>query len=225
MKKWILLMTAIFSLALLLPAHSPADTFDTAIGIKAGTPGLGLELTMGLLPNLNLREGINAFQYGISMEVNSIDYDFDLNLLNLPLLIDWHILESGFRITGGMVLNGNEIDLVSNVDGELVIINNKAYPSDQVVTISGTMGFNYLTPYLGIGWGNAVGENNRFSIGLDLGIMFQGGPRASLSIDGPLGSDPGFQEDLDAEARAIEEDTDNYDFYPVIAVGLNLRFF
>ena len=225
MKKWILLTTALFSLVLLLPVHTAADTLDTAIGIKAGTPGLGVELTMGLLPNLNLRAGLNGFQYSSSMEVNSIDYDFDLNLLNLPLLIDWHILESGFRITGGMVLNGNEIDLVSNVDGELVIINNKAYPSDQVGTISGTMGFNDLTPYLGIGWGNAVGENKRFSIGLDLGIMFQGGPQASLSAAGPLGSNPGFQEDLDAEARAIEKDTSKYDFYPVIALGINMRFF
>jgi hypothetical protein len=225
MKKRVLLATVIIALVVVLPTGAAADTFDFAMGIKAGTPGLGVEANLGLLPTLNLRAGINGFQYSSNLEVNGIDYDYDLNLLNMPLLLDLYIFNGPFRISGGFVINGNEIDIVSDIDGELVVINDQAYRSDQVGDISGTLAFNDFSPYLGIGWGNAVGENNRFSISLDLGIIFQGGPQASLSADGPLSSDPGFQEDLEAEARTIETDTDNFDLYPVIALAFNLRFF
>lgn len=200
-----------------------AEPFDIALGGKVGTPGLGLELTVELLDSLNTRIGINAFTYGYDFDVDEFNYDADLNLFTGMLLADWHCFGNDFRITGGIVLNENEIDAVGTTDSEIVVINDTGYRAADVGDLKTTISFNNFAPYFGIGWGNAVGDNY-FNFSIDLGIIFQGSPNATLSANGPLASDPDFQEDLAAEANNVEEEGENIDIYPVIALGINFQF-
>jgi len=218
-----LLFIFILTMIVFSANRASADPFDMALGGKVGTPGLGLELTIRLLESLNTRVGFNAFTYGYDFEVDDFNYDADLNLFTAMLLADWHAFGNDFRFTGGIVLNENEIDAVGTTDQDLVVINDNGYRADDVGDLKTTISFNNFAPYFGIGWGNAVGDNY-FNFSLDLGVIFSGAPNATLTANGPLASDPDFQRDLAAEADEVEEEGENFDIYPVLALGLNFQF-
>ena len=201
-----------------------ADTGDIALGAKIGTLGIGAEMTIGLLPHLNARVGLNGFTYNYDRKIDEIDYDFDLNLFSGVLLADWHYLGSAFRLSGGLVFNQNEIDLKAKTDDDYFIIDNRAYSVEDVGDLNGTIDFNKISPYLGIGWGDAVGEDKRLSFFIDLGVLFQGSPQATMSATGSIASDPDFQRHLKNEEKEIEDASENYKFYPVIAIGVAYKF-
>ena len=52
------------------------------------------------------------------------------------------------------------------------------------------------------------------------GVLFQGSP--SVTLTESTGLVP--QGDLDAEAAQIEDDASNYEYYPVVALGLTISF-
>jgi hypothetical protein len=65
---------------------------DVGLGLKVGTTGPGLDLTFGLSEKLNLRTGVSY--YNISGKLEKADArieDSELNLLNIPFLIGWHL--------------------------------------------------------------------------------------------------------------------------------------
>ncbi len=224
MKKFLQYVAVGLSAIFVFTGPVRAGTGDMALGIKMGTLGVGAEMTFGLLPHLNARVGINGFSYGYSTTVEEIDYDFDLNLFSGSLLADWHFLGGAFRLTGGIVLNQNGLDLKANTARDRYIIDDIAYSVNDVGRLRGTIDFNTISPYLGIGWGNAVGENSRLSFFIDLGLLFQGSPQADLDVTGPIGSDPEFQRHLRNEEKEIEDETDKYTVYPVIAIGVAFKF-
>ncbi len=204
--------------------YSYADTGHVALGAKMGTLGLGAEMTYGILPHLNARIGINAFSYTFDQKIDQIDYEFDFNLISGSLLIDWHILQSAFKLTTGMVLNKNNIDLQARTEDSLFIIDNRAYSREDVGELDGTIDFNLFSPYLGIGWVNAVGEKSLISFFADLGFLFQGEPQADLSATGPIASDPDFRRNLRNEEAEIEDETGKFTIYPIFAIGITYQF-
>ncbi len=209
----------------LLVFSSPgrAETGDMALGVKAGTLGVGAELTIGLLPYFNARVGLNGFKYSYDTKIEEIDYDLDLNLFSGSLLFDWHFLGGDFRLTGGLVLNFNDLDMKANTKRSHYIIDDIAYSTDDVGHLKGTIDFNTVSPYLGIGWGDAVG-GGPICFFMDLGVLFQGSPQADLSVTGPIGSNADFQRHLRNEENEIEDKTDGYAWYPVFAIGVAFKF-
>ena len=226
MRKWRQLLIVVFGGMMILIHVNPAgaDTGEIAFGVKAGTLGLGAEMTIGLLPHLNARLGLNGFTYDYDEKISDIDYDFDFNLLSAALLVDYHLLKSAFRLSAGLVLNQNELDLVAGTDDDFFIINDVAYSTEDVGDLTGTVDFNAISPYLGIGWGDAVGEDSRLSFFIDLGILFQGSPQAELDATGPIASDPQFRRDLNSEEKEIEDETEQFTVYPVITIGITYKF-
>ena len=94
---------------LTLAAAGPAVAEDSfAIGLKAGTPGLGLEATARLTDSLNLRASYYGFNYSTEVEEGDITYEGDLRLSTFGVLGDWHPYGGQFRITAGLFHNGNE---------------------------------------------------------------------------------------------------------------------
>ncbi len=145
-------------------------------------------------------------------------------LFSGSLLLDWHLLKSAFRLSGGLVLNQNKLDLTSRTDDDLFIIDDVAYSREEVGDLAGRVDFNAISPYLGIGWGDAVGENSRLSFFFDLGILFQGSPQVELNATGPIASDAGFRRHLNREEKEIEDETEKFTVYPVIALGITYKF-
>ncbi len=215
-----------FSALLLFLTAIPgfADTGDLAIGIKASTLGAGAEGIVGLLPSINLRGGANALSVDFDINTSDIDYDVDADLLNFPILIDWYpFKKSGFRISAGALVNKNEGDLEASTQSSYTI-DGTTYTAAQLGTLNGKVDFNEIAPYVGIGWGNALGKSKRWSFTCDFGVVFQGEANVDLSVTGPIASDPTFQANLAREKRELEEELEDYQYYPVIALGITYKF-
>ncbi|NTV01530.1 MAG: hypothetical protein HGB04_01915 [Chlorobiaceae bacterium] len=213
--------------AVLLSGFAPAlhaGTGDLAIGAKAGTLGIGGEATLGLLPGVNARAGYNAYNYDGSTTKDNIGYNYRLKLGSMPLLLDLHPFPmSGFRISGGFIVNNNRVDATGKPQ-DSYNIGGTTYTSGQVGTLTGKIEFDSTAPYLGIGWGNAVAKGLPLTICVDAGVMFQGTPKVSLSANGTLASDPAFKANLAKEEATIRDTTDSLKYYPVVSLGLAYRF-
>lgn len=195
-----------------------------AVGAKVGTPGIGGEITVGLNDNFNFRTGVNAFSYEYNGTESDVEYDFDLKLLSFPLLVDWHpFYGSGFRLTAGAYINSNELESTAVPTGTYDI-GGVDYDAGDVGSLTGDVDFNSVAPFLGIGWGNAVGEDTRLSLALDLGVMFQGSPDVDLDANGARASDDDFLANLKKEEESLEDDIEIFKYYPVVMLGLTYKF-
>jgi hypothetical protein len=81
-----------------------------------------------------------------------------------------------------------------------------------------------MAPYIGIGWGNPVGRGRRWGFYSDMGVAFADSPDVVLRSNGTLAGDPTFQTDLAKEAKDIKDDLDSLEIYPVLSIGLYIRF-
>lgn len=205
---------------MLLPTLTMADT---GIGAKIGTLGAGVELTKNLYTNINGRIGLNAGSKCESGTESGINYSIDFDVKSATLFFDWHPFSGGLRFSTGVAINDNELTLVG-VSATSYTIGTTTYTAAQVGTLNGSVTFDNINPYLGVGWGNAVDPDDRFTFSADLGVLYQGTPEAKLTATGLIASNAAFQADLAAEQAELNQSLDDFELYPVISVGLAYRF-
>lgn len=207
-----------------LPAEDAcADEGILAVSAKASTLGLGLEGIARINSRLNGKLGVNAFQYEYDTTKSEIEYDLDLELLSFSALLDWFPFGGQFHITGGLLANQNclKLDAKSTATYE---VGGATYSAADVGSLKGELDFEEMAPYAGIGWGNPFNKEGNWSIAVDSGIVFQGSPNVELSTDGLLAGNAAFLANLTREAENLEDDLDEFEFYPVVSVGFAYRF-
>lgn len=84
--------------------------------------------------------------------------------------------------------------------------------------------FNDIAPYAGIGWDTSFGKKDRFGLLVDLGVLYQGSPDVDFTAHGPIASNQAFQNDLSREEEDLENEIDEYEYYPVVSIGFGYRF-
>jgi hypothetical protein len=208
----------------LLACGSARAAFEEwAIGAKIGTLGVGGDLTTSLIPQVNLRAGVQWFAYSFDGKFSDVDYDVDLNLLNPLLLLDWYPFNGSFRISGGVLYNASNIQLQGR-PAEEVEIGDQTYRPEEVGMLEGDVEFEPVVPYVGIGWGNALGSSGQWGIATDFGVAFIGSPNLDLSATGPIASDPTFQAELAKEEHNVQDDLSDFNIYLVLSISLFYRF-
>lgn len=183
---------------------------------KIGTLGLGVEVTKAIMPKANLRLGVNHYTYSTSTTHSGVDYNIDLKLRSVSALFDWYPTGREFRFTAGVLYNDNKLEGRAKTD-RAITIGDTTYPAG--TTLNGDASFNRGSPYLGVGWGNLVGKNKKFSVSFDLGIVYQGAPDVTLSSSAGVS-----QSDLDKERDQLKSDLDDLRNYPVIVLSLGYQF-
>ena len=191
---------------------------DIGVGVKAGTLGLGAEMTVGITDTLNGRLGFNSYKYKTSGTEGDVRYDIDLNLQTTALLLDWHPTGGGFRVTAGYMINGNKLDMRSQASDSLTI-GGTTYTAD--IDLRGRVNFKDA-PYVGIGWGNAA-KRTGFGFNAELGAMYQGSPKLRLT-GSCTGTCDGFDDALERERIKAQDDLSSYKWYPQIAIGVSYTF-
>lgn len=210
--------------AVIACAGLSARAEGVAAGVKIGTLGPGVEAVGYLTENLNLRLAGNYISLNLDGSVDDINYDADLRLASLEALLDFHPFENGFRITGGVVLNNNEIELKGSSDNETIDIGDATYPSSAVGELVGKATFDEVVPYLGLGFGNAVADDVNFTFSFDIGILFMGSADVTLDATGSLADDPAFQSELSKEEDDAQDIADDIKIYPVLSFGVCYYF-
>lgn len=222
--KWV----AALATALVAAAANGAD--GPAIGGRAGTLGIGPEVTFGLGETVHLRAGIFAGDYDDTITERGIDYDGDLELRNGTVLFDWYPGGGVFRLTGGAALNDSELVGTAPLEDLL----RREIPGLPPVTfdlgtLRGTTTVDPVGPYVGVGFGNPF-RGGRWGFTLDLGIVHHGEPEVDLVAETqvPIGIIPGGQAALDEalaeEEAALQEEVEDYRYLPVVAFGITFSF-
>jgi hypothetical protein len=195
------------------------DTGSFALSGKASTLGVGPELSAKLATDINVRVGFNTLDFDFDDEdIDDVEYDLGVDLSSVSAMVDWHIFDDPFRITGGFISMHNKIDLDAR-PSKNVEIGYTTYTPAQIGTLNGSMDIDGLSPYLGIGWGNPFAGDRRWGFTLDMGLAFTDSPDVKLYSTGIVSL-----ADLEKERRDIEDDFDSLRIYPVISLGLFFRF-
>jgi len=218
----------LFSLAVVatLPVTGFAKEHD--LSVSAGTTGFALHVATPLNAGLSLRLGASLLDHDKSEHTRSVDYDFQLKLRTFDMLLDYYPTDRGFRLTGGLMFNGNRIDAAGlpNASGSYVI-NNRRYSASEAGRLDGRIDFRNLAPYLGVGWGKGPQAEKGWGVALDVGAMMQGRPRVSLATSGCTLPQPmcaQLAEDVSVERANLSDKVDNFRVYPVIRAGVSYRF-
>lgn len=195
-----------------------------ALGLKVGTLGPGVELTLGVIEDvLNVRAGGNYLHLKFSGKIKDVDYGVDLNMASVPMLLDYHPFYNNFRITGGVIYNHNRPSLDANLN-KIQKIGDHEYTPAEIGTLTGSVDFRNFAPYIGLGFGNAVAPDTSWNFAFDLGIMFQGIPNINLTADGTKSGDPTFRADLAKEEDNVQDEANKFRFYPVLTIGISYQF-
>lgn len=223
-------------------SEDPAPKYG-GLGLRFGTAGIGLDYTYGINRWLDVRAGYHFGAYSYEQEEDDIEYEAELKISALALMLDVKPFAGGFRISLGAFSSPPEFDLRSEGldDYEL---GESTYTGD--LRIDGGIDLGSTAPYVGLGWGGTTNASG-FGASFDIGVMFAKAPDVSLDITGracdstngdcdPNGAegfdidDPNdaraqqFQADKDEEIRNLEDDAKEFDLWPVLMFGLHYRF-
>lgn len=203
----------------LLPVSSYAE--DMAVSGKVGTLGLGAELTAPISASVTGRIGLNMFSYSVNTARSTVNYNMKLQLQTVSALADWYPMDGGFRTSAGLFYNGNKASLNALPTGAGYTINGTFYTSAQVGTLNGGMTFNSLSPYIGIGWGNPVTNGKGWGFVADLGLLYQGTPKATLTTTGTA---IGLAASVAAEQAKLQSALNGFTWYPVAMAGISYQW-
>jgi len=207
-------------LAVLGAGTATADN-NYGLGVKAGTLGIGVEGIWRPLPLIDIRLGLNGYDYDENGFQAGVNYDATLALDTLYATANFHFPVSPFRVTAGVFANGNELRMVSS-DNTNFDIGGDIYTAADVGTLSSVTSFADTAPYVGIGFDFSV--FGKVGLNLDVGVLWQGEPDVVIDSDGLLANDPGFQSALETERLELVDEMSDFKAWPVISLGFLVNF-
>lgn len=214
MKKSVL-FPAVLALSLSgLAASAQAGNAVADVDVHVSTLGGGLAVAFPATNTVDARVGFNTFHRNFTKTTTNangtVNNDASLNLSTLELLADWHVFNGITHLTAGVMYNNNKVDM--NAVGSYVI-NGTTYNTPLTASIA----FNKLAPYLGFGWSGRA-KNTGWSFKSDIGIMYQGSPKATVTAPGVAAADVATQQ------ASVNDSLKNFKYYPVISLGIGYAF-
>lgn len=210
--------------------YTSAQAGTTAVEVGAGTLGYTANVTKQINSKLNVRLGGNYFSADDDLTEDDVNYKAEVKSESIQALADWYPRVGGFRVTGGLMSNGNKIEVTAKPNANAQYnINDQNYDGSEVGSLTGEIDFKSVAPYIGIGFGNPIAGNKRWSITSDLGVMAQGKPNARLTATcgSAIAGTPTctqLQNDVAAESVALQNDLSDFEWYPVASIALTYRF-
>lgn len=190
------------------------------IAPRISTLGAGLEVAKGFSLNFGVRAGFNYFSYEYDATESDVSYDLDLELKNFAILADWHPFEGAFRLSGGILLNGNGLTGLAKPTAP-VAIGNANY---DLTSVNLDISYNSVAPYFGLGWDTTFGDDDNWGFAFDLGLIYSGSPDATLNVSGPDEANPLLADDLNRERQELQNDLDTLKWWPVVSAGVVYQF-
>jgi hypothetical protein len=206
-----------------LGAASAPHYADVSVGLRFGTPGIGLELAKLLTSHVAVRVGANYFKITATKSQSDVTYNASLKLQGMSALLDLYPgRRGGFHFTAGITTNPLTVTGTGQPTGGTYTINGTSYTSAQVGTLTAVAKFPGANPYVGIGFGTPA-RNGALEFLFDLGAVI-GQPTITLSATGAA-NNPTLLADVRAQVDQTQTDVRKYlKVYPVLAFGLAVRF-
>ena len=209
------------------------------IGVKGSLLGGGVEVAARVTHRTNVRAGFNTFSYSRGFNKDSVAYNGQLDFKTVEAHYDIFPFAGKFHVSPGVLAYiGDPITATAAVPGgQSFKLGSTTYYSDTgtPVTGSGKINFNRAAPMATFGWGNLVPRNGHFSVPVELGVAFQGSPKATLNLAGNVCDSPGVncrsiasdatvQGNILSEQTKVNNSMSFFKVYPIISVGFGYSF-
>lgn len=200
-----------------------------AIVPEVSTLGLGGHLVRKITPRLNGRVGFNTIGFDFDIDDTDADFEGDLSLSNVSTIIDLHPFKnSGFKLSGGLIFSSNTVEGTANTD-QTIEIGNQIFNASELGSVDADIDItNNVSPYFGLGWGNAVGVNKGLGFWFNAGVLFGGSPDVDVTPNIAAGVPAALVAEINAAAEEeeaeLEDEIGFLDFYPVVSLGLSYQF-
>lgn len=114
-------------------------------------------------------------------------------------------LDSGWRVTGGVILSRIHSDLTGQPNGQgNYSLNDHVYSASQVGTLTGQLKYNPTLLYLGGGWESTAAGAKGWRFVSDAGLFMTDKAKATLTATGAA-SNSALQADIQAERAQLEK--------------------
>jgi hypothetical protein len=206
-------------------SNASAESYgnDTALSVKAGSLGIVVDTTRYISDRVNYRiwlsQSVNALNDpGRGPQPPYGTYSYNYKWQTLGTLLDWHPLSGPFRMSAGLLLNNNNTSIKADISQGYYHIGRNGYPATEVSQPQGKLSYGHFAGYIGVGWGNALTRNRKWTFVSDVGLLYQGKPSVTLNATGNV---PGLQEDLAIERGYLRSEGR---WWPVISFGVGYKW-
>lgn len=197
---------------------------DFAITGGLGTMGGTVEGQVQLTDYFQLRAGANYLAFDETINSDDIAYDGELDFSGFGAFVDVHPFGGSFFVSGGAYAGGKQIDLTATSDVS-VEIGGMVFTPTEYGRLEGDVSFDDVAPFLGLGFDTTFEGNGNWGFSILAGAaMFGSGDVQLEAVGGTLSVDPILQAELDQEIADLEEEIEDYEFWPILQVGLSYRF-
>jgi hypothetical protein len=201
--------------AALLPAAVLAAEVYTGLGLSGATLGYADAASGRWGLRGELAGGVSMSRDG---QREGLNYDGKFKAARGAIFVDWFVLGSGFRLTGGATQNDYTVTLdgkgsSGTINGKPVDLSNESFRVD--------VAYARTTPYLGLGWGHRAAGTG-LGLYVDVGAQFgRYRTETSTTVVGKYGI---TQADVDAETQKVRDTLARYGVLPSLGMGLTYRF-
>jgi hypothetical protein len=216
-------LKTLFSGALAVTCIGSAMATTIDAGLTAGTLGFGPNVGMMIVPDkFGARLNLGYLRHNYNTTSHNVAYTGKIKLQNMGLFGDWHPSGGAFRFTGGMFYNDNQFALTGRPSDGTYTFNGVTYSSEQVGSVTASVSFNKVNPYVGFGWSSG-GNSAGLHFTSDFGVIYQGHPKATITATGAA-ADPDLASNVRASQRKLQSDLNKFQWYPVLQFGVMYRF-
>jgi hypothetical protein len=215
-------------------------TSHGGVAAKVSTLGFGFDGGVPVTEQANVRVGVNFFNFNHDFDNDGITMAAQLKLRSVSAEFDWFPFSGSFHVSPGLMLyNGNRVEATAFTPaGTQFTLGNDTLLSSASSPVRGnaTIAFKRVAPSVLFGWGSVVprGEK-RWSLPVELGVVFSRAPTATLSLAGSaclpngtncrnIATEPLLQADLRQEEANLNGDLSVLKILPVISFGFSYGF-
>jgi len=190
------------------------------VGIKFSTFGIGIEGRRVLFDKFHFRGGINYIKINYPLEKIRQDMQGNIGVApsGVATIFDYWLHKNIF-LSAGTIFNFTKI----TIDGKLsdsVMIGDIEMLIDEVGHINADLFPGYfVSPYLGIGFGQNIAQTKKISFIFESGILFHGRPKVKLSATRMLTPTASA-----AQETIIEENLALLSVYPIVSISCYYNF-
>jgi hypothetical protein len=209
-----------------------------AFATSTGTFGYGGQVATPLTRWLNLRSGVNVFNFDYGLGVDGANYQGELHLKNGQVSLDFFPCHCGFHLSPGVMIFRSAVSASVLVPGGNTFeLGEQTFTSSVSDPVNGTANINFsrtIMPMFTFGFSNIIAHGKRhWTVPLDLGAAYTGPYSAQLKLGGSVCIDqagcmgtntPEIQQSVTEEQRELNEPMKHFQLYPIVITGVAYKF-
>jgi hypothetical protein len=208
---------------------------DIGVGLKMGTVGAGVDLSITITNTLNARVSLSSLPLdsrsesitiGDDFDEATIDATMDVKFGSSALLVDWHVFDGTFHLSTGLINVDVGGGFIGDLSGGSFTSGGETINSADIGVISGSLTLSdSYQPYIGLGWGRKAAADSGPSLSIEVGVALLD-PKLDLNATSSGGGSS--QAEIDAALSSAESSSSSaltdLSIWPILSIGLNYAF-